>query len=83
MPFQTSDTLTPREYELYNQQKEMFELQAAHELRVKTMEAKFSSWLKLPLFIIMLPVRMIMAVAFCIAVARKTELGPNFWNFMK
>ena len=83
------DQLTPREYEEFNQRKEMFELQAQHELAVKdkeialaTLEAKWSSWLRIPLFIIMLPVRFLFGIAYCIAVARKFELGDRFWSFM-
>ena len=89
MAMQHRETLTPREYEEWNQRKEMFELQAQHELAVKdkeialaTLEAKWSSWLRIPLFIIMLPVRILFGIAYCIAVARKFELSDRFWSFM-
>lgn len=83
------DQLSPREYEEFNQRKEMFEMQAQHELAVKdkeialaTLEAKWSSWLRIPLFIIMLPVRFLFGIAYIVAVSRKFELGDRFWSFM-
>lgn len=82
-------TMTAREYEEFNMRKEMFEMNAQHELAVKdreialaTLEAKWSSWLRIPLFVIMLPVRILFAIGYCIAVARKVELSDRFWNFM-
>jgi len=89
MAIQTRETLTPREYELYNQRKEFFELQAQHDLAIKdkdialaTLEAKWSSWLRIPLFIVMLPIRVLLGIAYIVAVSRKFELGDRFWNFM-
>lgn len=68
----------------------MFEMNAQHELAMKdkeialaTLEAKWNSWLRIPLFVIMLPVRILFAIGYCIAVARKFELGDNFWSFMR
>ena len=89
MPIQSSEQLTPREWAQYNNEKEMWELQRAHavemkqlEIEVMKLEAKWRAWIKLPVIIITLPVRVIMAVAYCIAVARKTELGDSFWQYM-
>jgi len=83
------DQLTPREYEQYNQQKEMWELQRAHavemkqlEIEVMKLEAKWRAWLKLPVVIITLPIRFLFGIAYIVAVARKTELGDNFWTYM-
>ena len=83
------ETLTPREYEEFNQRKEFFELQAQHELAVKEkelevmrLEAKWSSWMKIPLTIVKLPVLLLLGVAYCISVARKFELNDNFWRFL-
>ena len=82
-------TMTAREYEEFNMRKEMFEMNAQHELAVKdreialaTLEAKWSSWLRIPLFIVMLPVRVLLGIAYIVAVARKYELPDRYWNFM-
>lgn len=90
MAVQVLDRMTSREYEIFNQRKEMFELEAQHaiqmkelEIEVQKIEAKWSSLLRLPVLIITLPVRIVLAVAFCIAVARKHELSEPFWNYMK
>lgn len=89
MAMQYRETLSPREHQEFMNRKEFFELQARHELAVKdkeialaTLEAKWSSWLRIPMFIIMLPVRFVFGIAYCIAVARKFELGDKYWQFM-
>lgn len=90
MAMQIRETLTPREHQEFMNRKEFFELQAQHDLAIKdkeialaTLEAKWSSWLRIPLTIVKLPVLMVFGVAYCIAVARKFELGENFWRFMR
>lgn len=90
MAIQVLDKLTPREYEMFNQRKEMFELEAQQALAVKRMEievakleAKWSSLLRLPIFLLKLPVLVILAIGFCIAVARGKELSSSFWAYMK
>lgn len=116
---QFSDQLSAREYAEYEQQKEMWELGAAHakemkhlevngkieeikarleashddriskermkqlEVDLAILEAKWASWIRLPLFIIMLPVRFVVAFAIPISVITKTELPETFWRFMK
>lgn len=83
------DTLTPKEYEEYNMRKEMFEMNAQHELAVKdkelalaTLEAKWSSWLRIPLYIIKLPLLLLFGLAFIVSVLRGFELDDRFWNFL-
>lgn len=84
------DQLTPREYELYNQRKEFFELQGQHELAVKEkelelmrLEAKWNSWMKIPLVIITLPVRILFGIAFICSVFTKVELPAEYWRMVK
>lgn len=90
MAIQTADKLTPREYELWNQEKERFEMQAQHALQIKNLEievakieARWSSLLRLPMLILKLPVLMILAVGFCIGVAKGKELSSSFWSYMR
>lgn len=90
MAINQSEQLTPRESVMMDYEREQAREAREHAIRIKQleievlkMEAKWSSWLRIPLFIIMLPVRVIMAVGWCIAVSRKYDLGENFWNFMR
>lgn len=86
----TRETLTPREYEEFNQRKEYFELQAEHELKVKNLElevmkleAKWSSWMKLPVMVLMLPVRILFGIAFICSVFVKKDLPAEYWRVIK
>lgn len=85
----SSDQLTSREYEEYNQQKEMFELGAAHseklkdkEIELAKIEAKWSSWLRIPITIIKLPVFFVFGIAFCIAQITKQKMPDEFWQLL-
>lgn len=80
---QGGEQLTPREYETMAYEKEMFEKQAAYQLELAKYEAKWSSWLKLPITIIKLPVYCLFAFGYIIAVAKGKEPSENFWKFIK
>lgn len=84
------EQLTPREYELYNQQKEMFELQTAHAERIKRLdieaaklEAKITSWFKIPLSIIKLPLFILLVIPLSIYAARKEAVPEQLWRLLK
>lgn len=84
-----NDQITPREQFTMEYEKEQIATQMAHqkemrllELEVMKLEAKWSSWLKLPITIIKLPVLIVMAIGYCIAIARKHEPSDNFWRFL-
>lgn len=90
MAMQYRDSLSPKEYEEWNQRKEMFEMQAQHELAVKDkelevmrLEAKWASWMKLPVMVLMLPVRILFGIAFICSVFTKKELPPEYWRMVK
>jgi hypothetical protein len=90
MPIVTRDELSPREIQLHQYEKEMFELQAQQVLSVKQielelakLESKLTSLLKIPLTLVKLPVYILFGVAYIVAVARKYEPGENFWRFLK
>lgn len=82
--------MTDLEREEFEQQKTVTELQIAHtqrlkelELEVAKLEAKWSSWLKIPIYIIMLPIRILFAFGFIVAMIRKQEPSDRFWDFIK
>lgn len=90
MPRTMRDELTAREYEQYRQEKEMFELQSAHQLRLKEkdlelarLETKWATWLRIPIIIITLPVRCLFAFSYPIHVIRKSEPSEAFWRFLR
>lgn len=53
------------------------------KIKLKELESKWSSWLKIPITIIRLPLYIIMGIAYCIAMIRKYEPSKNFWELMK
>lgn len=85
-----STELTRREIQLQDFEKEMFDKQANHaldmkklELEVAKIEARWSSWLKIPITIVKLPVYILLGIGFCISVAKNKELSDRFWNYLK
>jgi len=82
--------LTPREFEQHQWEVEEREKLFEHQARMKQMDielakldAKWSSWLKLPLRLIMLPVYLLFGVGYCIHAITKKEPSDNFWRLMK
>lgn len=90
MRSQPTDQISPREYELFHQEKEMWELSANHakemkllDIQLQRLEAKWASWIKLPLVVITLPVRILFVIPLSIYAIRKQEVPEAFWNFLK
>lgn len=52
-------------------------------IQLKKLEARWSSWLRLPALIIKLPLLLVLGVAYICAVLRKTEIPKEFWNIIK
>lgn len=90
MAFQTSTQLTPREIQLQQYEREMLELQMAHakdlkllEIEILRLEAKWASWIKLPLVLITLPVRVLFVIPLSIYAATKQEVPEFYQRFFK
>ena len=86
----TTEELTPREWAQYNNEKEMLELQMTHakdmkrlELEIDILEAKWASWLRIPLTIITLPVRILFVIPICIYAVTKQEIPQEVWKFLR
>lgn len=82
--------MTQREWDEFAQQKELFTMQSEHsqkiramELEIEQLQVKRNSWTMLPVFIIMLPVRFVLAFGYIIMAIRGKEPGSNFWKFMR
>lgn len=81
-----NEELSPREWAQFNNEKQILEMQMAHtkemkllDLEVTRLEAKFNSWLKLPMVIITLPVRILFMIPLSIYAATKQEV-PEFYK---
>ena len=82
--------VTDEEFEQHQWEVEEREKLFEHQARMKQMDielakldAKWSSWLKLPLRLIMLPVYLLFGVGYCIHAITKKEPSDNFWRLMK
>lgn len=87
---QRTEHLSPREIQLQQFEEKMFEKQAEQVLAVKRLEleqakleAKWSSWLKIPVTIILLPVKVVLAFALITSLITKKDLPPVFWDYLK
>lgn len=49
-------------------------------IELKRLEAKWSSWLRIPIIIIKLPISLVLAVGYIFAVFRKQEPSKSFWS---
>lgn len=90
MPIQTREELTVREREQMEYDREMWAKQSEHAIEIKKLEiealkldAKISSWLKLPISILKLPVYMLLGLGYIIHAIKGTEPSDNFWKLLK
>lgn len=86
MAMQSSNQLTMREIQQMEYDKQMWEAQAAHQLALKQlevraleMESKWTSWFKIPLTIITLPVRVLMVIPMTVYAVTHQEV-PEFYH---
>lgn len=82
--------MTAREYEQHQWEVEEREKLFEHQARLKQMdielaklEAKWSSWLKIPVKIVLLPVLLVMALGYCIHAITKKEPPESFWRLLR
>lgn len=88
---QSRETLTQREHIQMQYEREMWDKQAAHQIRLKELElevlkteSRLSAWFKLPLTLVKLPVILIVAIGFVIGSFRKDyKPGEDFWKLVR
>lgn len=85
-----SPNLTPRERAELDWEKEAAQMQVAYaekvkemDLEVRKLEAKWTQLFRLPMALIWLPIRFIMAFAIPISVITKKELPQAYWDFLR
>ncbi len=81
--------LSQREKDEFEQEKEIAELQAQYQLQYKELELKLKklevSWtqvFRLPMAVIMLPVRFLFVFGYIVHAIRKTEPSDKFWDYL-
>ncbi len=86
---QIRETLTPREQQQYENDKEIMRMQMDHqkeiramELQVERLSASFASWLKIPLFILSLPVKILLVIPVAIYAVRGKEVPEQLWKLL-
>ena len=84
------EDMTPREREEFEQSKNMFELQSAHqlkvaelELQVRKLETRWTQILRLPFALLSVPVRMMFGVAYIAHAIRGTKPDEKFWDYLQ
>lgn len=90
MPIQTRDQLTPREYAIHNHDKEMLELQMAHAKQMKELEvesnrinSKWTTIFRLPLALIILPVKLVIVSVLVVYAIRGIEPPESITSFLR
>lgn len=86
----TAETLSVREIQEKEYEKEAWEKQAAHQLALKDkeievmkLEAKWSSLLKLPLTIIKLPLLLLFVIPLTVYAVKRQPIPEQYWSLLK
>lgn len=90
MNFENSSEMTSRDYTQHEWEVQEFEMQAKHQIQLKQLdiqasklEAKITSWFRLPLTVITLPVRILFIIPLSIYAAKGKEVPEEFWRFLR
>lgn len=88
-PQQTNE-LTPREAQQMVHEREMAELYGNQEiakeqlkLDMMKLEAKWSSWLKIPLTIILLPFKLLLIIPLSLSILSKKDTPEKLWDLLE
>lgn len=52
------------------------------EIRLKELESRWGAWLKLPKFLILLPVLFLLGMAYVCSMFTKKEMPKRFWDLL-
>jgi len=84
------ETLTPREREELDWEKQLSRMQMDYGLKVEQLkadiaklEAKWTVVFRIPLEVICLPVKLVLALAIPICMISGYQLPKEYWEFMK
>ena len=83
------EALTEREREEFEQEKTIAQLQADYQMKYKEMEldlkrieTRWTQVFRLPFVILMLPVRLVLGLAYIAHAIRGKEPGDKFWEYL-
>lgn len=62
---------------------ELLREQNQAEIKLRELEAKWASWLRIPILIIKLPMFLLLGVAYCISMVTKKEMPRPFWKLLE
>ena len=74
---------TPKEHEQMEYEERMFDKQAAFNLEMQKYETKWASWLKLPVTLILLPVKFVLAIGIGVAIVAGRAVPDKLWEHLK
>lgn len=87
---ETNPELTPREQAELSWEKEAAHLQVDHaekvsqlNLEIRKLEVKWQQLWRIPLAVVLLPVKLVAALAVPISVVTKKDLPKEFWEFIR
>lgn len=85
MEYQKDETRLNREHAIVMKKLEieLAKEKNAAEIELKKLEAKWSSWLKLPSMIIKFPLYIFFGIAYVVDSIVGNEPSSNFWKFIK
>ena len=85
-----AEQISPREYSTWQHEIEMFNLQADHtarmkdkEIEVQKLEAKWASWIRIPLVLITLPVRILFVIPLTVYAVTRQEVPEFYQRFFR
>lgn len=85
-----NENLTPREQMTMAHEKDMFQMQSEHGIKVKELEieatkleSRLGAWLRLPLFVLRLPVMVVLGVGVVVYAIRGIEPPQSLLELLK
>lgn len=90
MAVYNNEQITPREYAAWEHEKEVWRAQADHQYNMKQLEvkvleteAKITSWFKIPLVILTLPVRILFVIPLTVYAVTHQEVPEFYQRFFR
>ena len=88
--FNQPQDITSREFTEHEWDVDMFERQAKHAINIKELdiqaaklEAKITSWFRIPIYIISLPVKVLALIPLVVYAARSKEVPEQLWQLLR
>lgn len=90
MTLVSSDVLTPRESVMMQAEQEENAFNRQYtidmkklEIEQQQLEAKWASWLKIPITIILLPVKLVLGIGLAVSIAIGKDIPEKYWDLLR